>query len=381
MSEQPFQVPEVETQRRVIHVDMDAFYASVEQRDDPKLRGRPVAVSGLDRRAVVATASYEARAFGVRSAIPTFKAREMCKDLLIVPPRFDVYRAVSAEIREIFLSYTPLVEPLSLDEAYLDVTEAVMAGTTASKIAKEIRGRILEKTRLTASAGVSFNKFLAKTASGVRKPDDMFVITPEMAPDFVAALPVRKFHGIGPATAARLEGCGIKTGGDLRGKDLEFLRRNFGKSGEHFFWISRCIDRRAVNPDRERKSAGAEITFDADLRDAVSLKEALGPIVEKAWSRCERVGARGRTVVLKIKYSDFTQVTRSRTLPAVVSGASELGAVAVWLLEQAPLPQAVRLLGVTLSGLEDDDREEPAQLSLALPSGSPFAGAPSKVSG
>ncbi|MDN3713067.1 DNA polymerase IV [Paracoccus cavernae] len=272
--------------RRIIHIDMDAFYASVEQRDNPELRGKPVAVGGIER-GVVAAASYEARVFGVRSAIPSSRALRLCPALVFVRPRFDVYRSVSQQIRAIFAEYTPQIEPLSLDEAYLDVTDH-LEGRTATRIAQEIRAKIREVTALTASAGVSYNKFLAKMASDQRKPDGLFVIPPEAGADFVASLPIGKFHGIGPATAARMEEHGIRNGADLRRQSQEFLTARFGKSGTHYWNIARGIDNREVRPDRIRKSIGAENTFMSDLRDLELARAELRPLADKVWAHAEK---------------------------------------------------------------------------------------------
>ena len=262
--------------RRIIHVDMDAFYASVEQRDDPILRGRPVAVGYAAKRGVVAAASYEARRFGVRSAMPSTTALRQCPELVFVPPRFEVYRAVSEQVRRIFADYTPLVEPLSLDEAYLDVTENLRGIPTASATAEDIRARILAETGLTASAGISYNKFLAKLASDYRKPNGQFVITPEMGPDFVEELPVGKFHGIGPVTADKMKALGIQTGRELRERSLAFLQQHFGKAGAWYFAIARAEDDRPVIPDRPRKSSGSETTFAEDLTDQATSRPASG---------------------------------------------------------------------------------------------------------
>ncbi|WP_265501819.1 DNA polymerase IV [Paracoccus beibuensis] len=349
--------------RKIIHVDMDAFFASVEQRDFPGLRGKPVAVGGSSARGVVAAASYEARVFGVRSAMPSVRAARLCPDLIFVRHRFDVYRAVSQQIRAIFHDYTPLVEPLSLDEAYLDVTDTV-AGRTATAIAKEIRARIREATQLTASAGVSYNKFLAKLASDQNKPDGLCVITPEKGPDFVLSLPVGKFHGIGPATAAKMQAMGIETGADLRAQDLDFLTRRFGKSGRYYWNISRGIDHRRVSPDRIRKSAGAENTYPADLMTLDAAIEALVPLAAKVWSATSRHELRGRTVTLKVKFADFRQITRARSLGHAVASEAELldiaGDLAAGVL---PDPRGARLLGITLSGFDHDDGDD-GQLSL-----------------
>src|SRR5471030_2728514 len=277
---------ETET-RKIIHLDMDAFYASVEQRDDPSLRGKPVAVGGSRERGVVMAASYEARQFGVRSAMPAVTAKRLCAELLFVKPRFDVYKEVSRQIRAIFLDYTPLVEPLSLDEAYLDVTTNLKNMPLASEIAREIRARILEETGLTASAGISYNKFLAKLASDHRKPNGQYVINPDMGPAFVEALPVGKFHGIGPATSAKMNALGLYTGLDMRNQSLDFMQATFGKVGAHYYWISRGVDNREVRANRVRKSVGAENTFFTDLTEFDSMVAGLQPLIDKVWRHCE----------------------------------------------------------------------------------------------
>jgi DNA polymerase IV len=272
--------------RKIIHVDMDAFYASVEQRDNPGLRGKPVAVGGSRARGVVAAASYEARKFGVRSAMPSVTARRKCPDLIFVKPRFDVYKEVSLQVRAIFAEHTAIIEPLSLDEAYLDVTENLQGITSATEIAERIKAQIRAETQLTASAGVSYNKFLAKLASDYRKPDGLFVITPAMGPSFVEALPVERFHGVGPATAAKMKKLGIFSGLDLRAKDEGFLLKNFGKAGGHFYCICRGIDHRPVLANRVRKSVAAENTFARDLMSLEDMKAELGPLVDKVWHYC-----------------------------------------------------------------------------------------------
>ena len=279
--------------RRIIHIDMDAFYASVEQRDDPRLRGLPVAVGGSRERGVVAAASYEARRFGVRSAMPSVTARRKCRELVFVPPRFDVYKAVSAQIHEVFARYTPLIQPLSLDEAYLDVTVPLVDLGSATAIAAEIRASIQFETGLTASAGVSYNKFLAKLASDHRKPDGLFVITDRMGPRFVEALPVCKFHGVGPVTAARMNELGIRTGLDLRGCSRAFLADHFGKSADYYYGVARGQDERPVEADRVRKSVGAETTFAVDLTTWEEVAQVVEPLCDKVWAACERGGARG----------------------------------------------------------------------------------------
>lgn len=349
--------------RKIVHIDMDAFYASVEQRDNPDLRGKPVAVGGSAARGVVAAASYEARTFGVRSAMPSLRAARLCPDLIFVRPRFDTYRAVSQQIRAIFADYTPLVEPLSLDEAYLDLTDH-LSGRTATAVAQEIRARIRQQTALTASAGVSYNKFLAKLASDQNKPDGLCVITPERGPDFVLTLPVGKFHGIGPATAARMQAMGIQTGADLRAQSLDLLTRHFGKSGSYYWNISRGIDHRRVSPDRIRKSIGAENTYAADLMTLDQAAEALAPLAAKVWAAATRHEMRGRTVTLKVKFADFQQITRARTLPQPVASESQLLDLARELAATVlPDPRGARLLGITLSHFDADDGAT-AQLDL-----------------
>lgn len=362
------QAPEEPPIRRIIHVDMDAFYASVEQRDDASLRGRPLAVGHDGPRGVVAAASYEARAFGVRSAMPSVRARRLCPDLVFVPARFETYRAVSRQIHAIFADYTPLIEPLSLDEAYLDVTDH-LAGRTATAIAQEIRARIRAETEqngrgLTASAGVSYNKFLAKLASDQRKPDGIFVITPAEGPDFVSELPVGRFHGIGPATVARMARMGIHTGADLRAMEQVELLRAFGKAGAHFWRISRALDPREVRPDRERKSIGAETTFADDLRDGAEAGRRLAPLSARVWRAVERAGLQGRCVTLKARYGDFQTVTRAHTLPHAVGSEAELHAIACTMIATIlPDPRGIRLIGVTLSGFEQRN-DDPRQLAL-----------------
>ncbi|MGN7869948.1 DNA polymerase IV [Paracoccus sp. 22332] len=350
--------------RKIIHVDMDAFYASVEQRDNPDLRGKPVAVGGSTARGVVAAASYEARVFGVRSAMPSVTAKRRCPELIFVKPRFEVYRAVSQQIRQVFAEHTDLIEPLSLDEAYLDVTENKQAIPVATTIALMIRDRIRQVTGLNASAGISYNKFLAKLASDLNKPNGQAVITPARGPAFVAELPVKKFHGIGPATAAKMERLGIVTGADLRARSAEFLRQHFGKAGDWYWRISRAIDHRPVEPHRIRKSVGSEDTFSADIFDFDPARQEIAALADKVWKACGSRHLTGRTVTLKVKYADFQQITRSRTLTGPVHGAGDLEAVAVGLLQPLfPTAKGIRLLGVTLSSLEEDEGQAP-QLSL-----------------
>ena len=356
--------------RKIIHIDMDAFYASVEQRDDPGLRGKPVAVGGTRERGVVAAASYEARKFGVRSAMASAVARRQCPDLIFVPARFEVYREVSRQIQAIFADYTELVEPLSLDEAYLDVTENHYGIATATEVAKAIRTRIREETGLTASAGVSYNKFVAKLASDHNKPDGLCVVRPEQGLDFIARLPVARFHGVGPVTATRMDRLGIHTGADLRRCSREFLAQQFGKSGDYFYLAARAIDHRPVRRDRVRKSIGSENTFFHDLFSHEDLAAALKDSAETVARHAERTGKAGRTISIKLRYSDFRTLTRARTLPAPVSDAPTLIEVALALLAPLePVEQGVRLLGVTLSSLGDGEDElhvTAEQLALAL---------------
>ncbi len=352
--------------RKIIHVDMDAYFASVEQRDDPSLRGRPVAVGGSSDRGVVAAASYEARIFGVRSAMASVKALRLCPQLVFCKPRFAVYNEVSRQIRAIFLDYTPHVEPLSLDEAYLDVSEDLKGIGSATRIAELIRQRIKQDTGLTASAGVSYNKFLAKLASDQNKPDGLCVIRPGEGTGFVAALPVRRFHGIGPRGAEKMAGLGIETGADLVTKDLAFLRQHFGNQAEYLFRAARGIDLRRVKANRPRKSVGGERTFDRDISSGTALRDALERIIAIVWERVIKSKARGRTVTLKLKHGDFTQLTRARSLPRAVADLAEFRRLGHALLNEVlPLPQPVRLMGLTLSALEDEDDETPIEAIAA----------------
>ena len=348
--------------RKIIHVDMDAFYASVEQRDDPSLKGKPVAVGG-GHRGVVTAASYEARPFGVRSAMPSVTARRRCPELIFVKPRFDVYRAVSQQIRAIFFDYTDLVEPLSLDEAYLDVTEDRQGLGSARAIAEDIRRRIREECALTASAGVSYCKFIAKLASDHRKPDGLCVITPEKGPQFVASLPV----GVGPVTAKKMERLGILTGADLREWTLPALEAQFGSSGSWYWRICRGIDEREVRPDRPYKSVSAERTFDEDLRDPERLADELTRIAGYAWDRVKRAEVAGRTVTLKVKFGDFTIITRSKSFAANVPDHEAFTLAGQGLLAALhPLPKGIRLLGLGLHNLSEESIESPVQLGLAI---------------
>ncbi|MFO1255434.1 MAG: DNA polymerase IV [Sphingomonadaceae bacterium] len=346
--------------RKVIHVDMDAFYASVEQRDDPSLRGKPVAVGGDGPRGVLTTCSYEARKFGCRSAMPSVTAKRLCPQLIFRRPRFDAYSAVSRQIREIFLDYTPHVEPLSLDEAFLDVTEDLRGIGSATRIAELIRARIRAETGLTASAGVSYNKFLAKIASDQNKPDGLCVIRPGEGAAFVASLPVRRFFGIGPRGAEKMAALGIESGADLARCDIQFLRRHFGSQADYLYRAARGIDLRRVKANRSRKSVGAERTLDKDISSGSALREVLERIIAITWQRIESSKSEGRTITLKLKHADFSQLTRARSLPRPVSGKAEFAAIGHALLDELlPLAQPVRLVGLTLSALEEDEPPQP----------------------
>ncbi|WP_405051396.1 DNA polymerase IV [Sphingomonas sp. LC-1] len=352
--------------RKIIHVDMDAFYASVEQRDDPSLRGRPVAVGGSRARGVVAAASYEARAFGVRSAMPSVTASRRCPELIFVPPRFEVYREVSGQIRAIFARYTELIEPLSLDEAYLDVTEDRAAMGSATAIANAIRAAIPDETGLTASAGVSYNKFIAKLASDQNKPNGICVIPPTLGASFVAGLPVKRFHGVGPVTARKMEALGILTGQDLRDRPLAFLQRHFGSYADYLFGAARGIDHRPVRAQRIAKSVGAERTFENDLTEPDALHAALERVVDAAWTRIERSGVAGRTVTLKLRHSDFRTITRARSITHPIMDRTSFASIGRELLDlQLPVVGGVRLLGLTLSALAKADEAGKAAATQA----------------
>jgi len=351
--------------RKIIHIDMDAFYASVEQHDHPELKGKPLAVGGSKERGVVAAASYEARKWGVRSAMPSVTAARLCPELIFVPPRFDRYKEISQHIRAIFLDYTDLVEPLSLDEAYLDVTENKKAMRSATLIAEEIRKRIFDDTGLTASAGISINKFLAKVASDVNKPNGQKLIAPEEVIEFLEQLDVQRFHGVGKVTAQKMMQLGIFTGADLKKKELPFLVEQFGKSGQHYYNIVRGIHNSEVKPDRIRKSLGAERTFDSDLRSDEEMEQALQKIAKTVAQRSQKSETKGKTITLKYKYSDFTQHTRARSLPYFVGDEQLLCETAIELLHESELNQPVRLLGITLSNLNtEEDRGPGYQLTL-----------------
>jgi len=358
--------------RKIIHIDMDAFYASVEQRDNPDLRGKPLAVGGGGPRGVVAAASYEARKFGVRSAMPGGQARRLCPELIFVPARFDAYRAVSQQVRAIFERFTDIIQPLSLDEAYLDVTSNKLGIVSATYIAQEIRRLIREETDLTASAGVSCNKLIAKLASDQNKPDGLCVVRPAEAETFMAAMPVARIHGIGPVTARRMTSLGIHSGEDLKAWTLEALQRHFGKAASFYYGAARGIDERPVRDREARKSISVEDTFFRDIGAAEELIAELTKIGDRLWDRVESAHAIGKTVTLKIKLGDFRIMTRSRTLPAPPASAKAVLAIGVDLLRaELPLPIGARLLGLGLSNLvgeeEEEDEERPVkQLTLAL---------------
>jgi DNA polymerase-4 len=341
-------------QRKIIHIDMDAFYASVEQMDNPALKGKPLAVGGAEKRGVVSAASYEARKFGVRSAMSGYLAKKNCPDLIFVPPRFDRYKEISQKIRAIFLDYTDLVEPLSLDEAYLDVTTNKKGNPSASLIAKEIRQRILEEVGLTASAGISINKFIAKVASDYNKPNGQKTVAPEEVMSFLEDLEIRKFYGVGKVTADKMYHLGIFTGRELKQKSLEFLRENFGKSADYYYHVVRGIHHSEVKPNRIPKSVGAERTFNENLSSEIFMLQRMENIATELEKRLKKSKISGKTVTLKIKYSDFTLQTRSRTLPYYIADKSLILETIKELLYQEKLENSVRLLGISLSNLNTE---------------------------
>jgi DNA polymerase IV len=353
--------------RKIIHVDMDAFFASVEQRDNPEYRGKPIVVGGTaEQRGVVAAASYEARRYGIHSAMPSRTAIQRCPQVIFVRPRFDVYSEVSQQIREIFYRYTDLVEPLSLDEAYLDVTSNKRGLPSATLIAKEIKAAIFQETNLTASAGVSINKFLAKTASAVDKPNGLFVITPDKAEAFIEKLPIEKFYGIGHVTAEKMRQAGVHTGADLKRWTETDLISKFGKMGSYYFYIVRGIDDRPVEPNRIRKSLGAEESYAQDLSEPNEILASLQEIALSLQGRIERNQTSGRTLTLKVKYSDYQQVTRSKTVAESICKLNEINELAIELLNATEVHQRpVRLLGLTLSNL-DCEKVEPDYVQLTL---------------
>ena len=352
--------------RKIIHIDMDAFYASVEQRDDPSLKNRPVVVGGKpDSRGVVAACSYEARAYGIRSAMPCSQAWRLCPETVFVTPRFNVYRKVSAQIRTIFQRYTEQIEPLSLDEAYLDVTASRQCDASATRIAQQIKQDILDETRLIASAGVSYNKFLAKVASDVDKPDGLTVIRPDQGPAFVEQLPVGKFFGIGPVTEKRMLELGIRNGADLKNRSFEELESLFGKSAAYFYNIARGEDDRPVESSRERKSIGSETTFEQDLDEVPAMLEVLANLAQSVAGHLQQHELRAGTVTIKVKYADFSQVTRSYSSGQEFESAEDMIQCFPWLLARTDAAnRAVRLLGVSVSGLKSAHAERQMPLEF-----------------
>lgn len=343
--------------RKIIHVDMDAFYASVEQMDNPSLKGKPIAVGGGSARGVISAASYEARKYGVKSAMSGRLAEKLCPELIFVKHRFDRYKEISTQIRSIFLDYTDLVEPLSLDEAYLDVTENKIGLPSATLIAQKIRQRIADEIGLTASAGISINKFVAKIASDYNKPNGQKTVNPEDVLQFLEDLDIRKFYGVGKVTAEKMYQKGIFTGKDLKDKSLEYLEENFGKSGKHYYYIVRGIHNSEVKPNRIRKSLAAERTFSENLSSEIFMLEKLEHIAEEVSKRLTHTNVSGKTITLKIKYSDFTLQTRSKTLPYFINDKSIILENAKDLLYQERLKNSVRLLGISLSNLNTDKSE------------------------
>ncbi len=343
--------------RKIIHVDMDAFYASVEELDNPDLKGKPLAVGGSEKRGVVSAANYEARKFGVRSAMSGFQARKNCPHLTFVKPRFDRYKEISKQIRAIFFEYTDLVEPLSLDEAYLDVTINKKGNPSATMLATEIRQRILEKTGLNASAGISINKFIAKVASDINKPNGQKTVNPEEVIPFLENLDIRKFYGVGKVTAEKMYKLGIFTGKDLKSKSIEFLAENFGKSGPYYYHVVRGIHNSEVKPHRIPKSVGAERTFNENLSSEIFMLERLEHIAQELERRLTKSKVAGKTITLKIKYSDFTLNTRSKTMPYFIADKDLILETAKDLLYQEELQNSVRLLGISLSNLNTEDKK------------------------
>jgi DNA polymerase-4 len=345
---------EIIANRKIIHVDMDAFYASVEQLDNPQLRGKPVAVGGNEIRGVVSAASYEARKFGVRSAMSGYLAKKNCPDLIFVRPRFDRYKEISNKIRKIFHEYTDLVEPLSLDEAYLDVTQNKKGNPSATLIAQEIRKRIFEELGLTASAGISVNKFVAKIASDYNKPNGQKTVNPDEVISFLEDLPIRKFYGVGKVTTEKMYQLGIFTGLDLKGKSIEFLEKHFGKSGKFYYYVVRGIHNSEVKSEHIAKSVATEHTFNENLSSEIFMLEKLEVIAAELERRLKKYHIAGKTVTLKIKYSDFTLQTRSKTLPYFISDKALLFETTKELLFQERMKNSVRLLGISLNNLNTE---------------------------
>lgn len=352
--------------RKIIHVDMDAFYASVEQMDHPELKGKPIAVGGSEKRGVVSAASYEARMFGVKSAMSGIQAIRNCPELIFVKPRFDRYHEISKKIRAIFYDYTDLVEPLSLDEAYLDVTNNKKGNPSASLIAQEIRERILKEVGLTASAGISINKFIAKVASDHNKPNGQKTVTPEELHEFLEKLDIRKFYGVGKVTTEKMYQLGIFTGKDLKSKSIEYLEAHFGKSGTYYYDVVRGIHKSEVKPNRVRKSLAAEHTFNENLSSEIFMLERLDQIANEVSKRLNKSKVAGKTLTLKIKYSDFTLQTRSKTLHYYISDKSLIFETAKDLLFQEKLSNSVRLLGISLSNLNTETKKILEQKSISV---------------
>jgi len=357
----------VDSNRKILHIDMDAFFASVEQRDNPELKGKPVAVGGSRERGVVAAASYEARKYGVYSAMPSITASRKCPNLVFVRPRFEAYKQVSEQIRSIFLDYTDLVEPLSLDEAFLDVTTNKKGIPSATLIAKEIKKRILKTTHLTASAGISINKFLAKSASDIHKPDGITLIPPENVIQFLEELPIEKFFGVGKVTATKMFSMGITNGYDLKQWSEKDLVRHFGKSGRHYYHIVRGDDNRPVNPDRIRKSIGAENTFNNDLTDIIEIDGQLMRIAEVLHKRMEKSDSSGRTLTIKIKYADFQQVTRSKTVNYDIKYLTDIISIKDEIINEINFDSVkIRLLGISISNLNHKQKSSKNDMQLTL---------------
>lgn len=352
--------------RKIIHVDMDAFYASVEQMDNPELRGKPLAVGGSEKRGVIGAASYEARKFGVKSAMTGNMARRLCPELIFVRPRFDRYTEISKQIRSIFFDYTELVEPLSLDEAYLDVTQNKKGHPSATLIAREIRQRIQIEIGITASAGISINKFIAKVASDYNKPNGQKTVPPEEVLDFLEQLDIRKFFGIGKVTAEKMYQQGIFTGKDLKSKSLDYLSNQFGKSGRYYYYVVRGIHNSPVKIDRVRKSLAAERTFNENLSSEIFMLEKLDRIANEVVKRMTKGNVSGKTITLKIKYSDFSLQTRSKTLPYFVNSKSIILETAKELLYQEKPRESVRLLGISLSNLNTEIQKTPESKSVSV---------------
>jgi DNA polymerase-4 len=348
---------EINSNRKIIHIDMDAFYASVEQMDNPELRGKPIAVGGSENRGVVAAASYEARKFGVRSAISGVMAKKNCPELIFVRPRFDRYKEISSKIQKIFREYTDLVEPLSLDEAYLDVTNNKKGNPSATLLAQEIRLRIFNEVGLTASAGISINKFVAKIASDYNKPNGQKTVNPDEVIPFLEALPIRKFYGVGKVTTEKMYQLGIFTGLELKSKSVEFLEKHFGKSGNFYYNVVRGIHNSEVKSDRITKSVAAEHTFDSNLSSEIFMIEQLEHIANALMKRLKKHNIAGKTITLKIKYSDFTQQTRSKTLPYFIADKGLIMENVQELLYQERMKDSVRLLGISLSNLNTEQKK------------------------